>query len=581
MTITEALQVAQRADAAGPKFQVKLACGITPLHLQTFLIAHLQQRLPGRKVVATSGLYGDLAGTIENVANGSGDLPDCLAVVLEWSDLDQRLGFRSSGAWSTAALSDILSSARTMLARIADAVSRIPAGVRMAFTLPSLPLPPMFHTSGWQVSEEELILQRDLLAMASQLAHGMRAVIVNTQRLAERSPAGKRFDLKSDLLTGLPYTLPHADEVAAALALALLPPAPKKGIISDLDDTLWSGIVGEVGPDGVSWDLATHHQLHGLYQNTLASLSENGVLVGIASKNDAAVVQKAFKRPDLLISTDRIFPFEVHWDAKSGSVSRILNTWNIAADSVIFVDDSPMELAEVAAAHPGIECICFPKADYAAGLEMLRRLRDLCGKERISKEDTIRLDSIRRSAEFQQQTAGDGAPEEFLRQLDARISFDFDCGSDSRTLELINKTNQFNLNGIRLTEADWQKRLAQPGAFVAGLSYEDKFGMLGTISIIQGRQQENVLYVSTWVMSCRAFARRIEHRCLEVLFERYQTNRMEFDFAATAKNGPVQDFLTAILGVRPDPPVGIARPQFQAMCPPLYHMVRELEENRK
>jgi predicted enzyme involved in methoxymalonyl-ACP biosynthesis len=314
VTITEALRVAQRTQA-GPKFQVKLACGFTPLHLQTLLTGHLQQCLPGRKVVVASGLYGDLAGSIENVVSGYGDPPDCLAVVLEWQDLDPRLGFRASGSWSAVAMSDILSNSQAMLARISDALSRASTGRRVALVLPTLPLPPLFHTSGWQTSEEEMILRRDVLAMASELARGMHVVIVNEQRLAEQSPAANRLDLKSDLLTGLPYTIPHADQVAAALTLAILPPAPKKGIISDLDETLWNGIVGEVGPHGVSWDLAGHHQLHGLYQKTLSSLSEIGVLVGIASKNDPAVVQKTFERPDMLISTERIFPFEVHWDA--------------------------------------------------------------------------------------------------------------------------------------------------------------------------------------------------------------------------------------------------------------------------
>jgi FkbH-like protein len=585
VTITKALQIAQRVPATSPKFLVKLACGFTPLHLQTFLTAHLQERVSDRKVSILPGLYGDLAGTLESLSNGDGDAPDALAVVLEWMDLDPRLGFRNSGAWSTVAVADIVSSARAMLQRIAGALSRVPAGVRIAVLLPSLPLPPLFHTSGWQASEEELTLQRDLLAMAAELAHGMRVVVVNGQRLSESSPAAGRFDLKSDLLTGLPYTLPHADEVAAALTVALQPPAPKKAIISDLDDTRWNGIVGEVGAEGVAWDLAGHAQLHGLYQKTLASLSENGVLVGIASKNDPAVVKKAFERTDLLISSDRIFPFEVHWEAKSGSVSRILQTWNIGADSVIFVDDSPMELAEVAAAHPGIECILFPKNDYAAGLALLRRLRDLCGKERISKEDTLRLDSIRRSAEFQQQSSGGSASEEFLRQLNAALTFDFACGSDSRTLELINKTNQFNLNGVRLTEADWQKRLAQPGAFVVGISYEDKFGMLGTIAVVQGvvipdtagagGEEGAVLQVATWVMSCRAFARRIEHRVIEVLFEHYQASRIEFEFIATPKNGPVQDFLTAIQESGLSSPVRITRQQFQTKCPSLYHTVYE------
>ena len=92
-------------------------------------------------------------------------------------------------------------------------------------------------------------LQADLLRFAAELAQDGRVAIVNAQRLAEESPAAERLDLKSDLYTGLPYTMQHADELAAQLALALVPPAPKKGIISDLDDTLWSGIVGEVGPE--------------------------------------------------------------------------------------------------------------------------------------------------------------------------------------------------------------------------------------------------------------------------------------------------------------------------------------------
>jgi predicted enzyme involved in methoxymalonyl-ACP biosynthesis len=111
---------------------------------------------------------------------------------------------------------------------------------------------------------------------------------------------------------------------------------------------------------------------------------------------------------------------------------------------------------------------------------------------------------------------------------------------------------------------------------VAGLSYEDKFGMLGTIAVIQGFERQDALHISTWVMSCRAFARRIEHRCLAVLFDRYQANYIEFDFAATAKNGPVQDFLTAILGRSPCPPVRIACQQFQTVCPSLYQTVREV-----
>jgi HAD superfamily phosphatase (TIGR01681 family) len=153
--------------------------------------------------------------------------------------------------------------------------------------------------------------------------------VVNLARLAEESPAGQRRDLKSDLNVGFPYSLAHADAVALALSRLLCPPVPKKGLITDLDDTLWSGIVGEVGPQGVHWDLDRHSHIHALYQSLLTSLSDSGVLLAVASKNDPDIVHKAFEREDLLLERERIFPMEVHWNAKSTSVSRILIVrWN-------------------------------------------------------------------------------------------------------------------------------------------------------------------------------------------------------------------------------------------------------------
>jgi len=287
-------------------------------------------------------------------------------------------------------------------------------------------------------------------------------------------------------------------------------------------------------------------------------------------------VHQAFERPDLLLRSDQVFPIEVHWNAKSGSAARILETWNIAADSVIFVDDSPMELAEVAAAHPGIECVLFPKNDYAAGLAMLRHLRDRCGKERVSKDDALRLESIRRSAAFREQTAGGAAPESFLQSINAVVTFDFGAGSEPRVFELVNKTNQFNLNGRRYTEADWHKLLSAPGAVLAAVSYEDKYGPLGTIAVLAGRVDGSCLHVETWVMSCRAFARRIEHQALKMLFDGTGTTEMRFSFTPTARNGPTRDFFTGLLGKEPQSEFRLTRSQFEQKCPALYHEVREM-----
>jgi FkbH-like protein len=574
VTITEALRITQSVPRDARPFAVTLACGFTPLHLQTFLAAHLQQVLPDRKVTIASGLYGNLAGTLESLSDASP--PEGVVIVLEWPDLDARLDYRSAGSWGLAAASDIVSSARTMLHRIAAGLARIPSGPRLALSLPTLPLPPLFHTPGWQASQAELALQADVLRFAADIAAEGRIAVVSGQRLGEESPAAARLDLKSDLYTGLPYTLAHAERLAAQLALTLVPPAPKKGIISDLDDTLWGGIVGEVGPEAVCWDLAGQAHLHGLYQKLLSSLADSGTLIGIASKNDPAVVAKAFERKDLLLRPEQVFPVEVNWNAKSVNAARILKTWNIAADSVIFVDDSPMELAEVAAAHPGIECVQFPKNDYPAALAMLRHLRDRCGKERVSKDDTLRLESIRQGAAFREQAAGGAAPESFLQQIEAVVTFDFAAAGEARVLELVNKTNQFNLNGRRYTEPDWRKLLASPGAVLAAVSYEDKFGPLGTIAVVAGRLDGRTLMVDIWVMSCRAFARRIEHQTLKMLFETTGADEIEFRFTSTAKNGPLREFFATLLDCEPPADFRLDRSQFEKKCPPLYHEVREM-----
>jgi FkbH-like protein len=572
MTFTEALKILQKADKNAPLYRVAFACGFTPLHVETLLAGYLQKSLPARRVTITPGMFGDVAGTIEGLREGSAD---CVAVALEWADLDARLDYRSAGSWGVETPGDIVDEAGRMLARIAAAIARKPAGIKVTVSLPTLPLPPVFHTPGWQAGAQELLLQRHVLDFATQVATSGHAVVVNGRRLDEVSPIESRFDLKANLLTGLPYTMRHAVEVAALLAANLLPASPKKGIVTDLDDTLWSGIVGEVGADGVQWDLASHQQFHGLYQKLLNQLSEQGVLVAVASKNDPALVERAFARADLLLKPERVFPMEVHWNAKSGSVARILKTWNIGADSVIFIDDSPMELAEVKAAHPEVECIAFPKQDLAAGFSLLRRLRDLCGKERIGADDKLRLESIRRNADFQQESDGGSGPEEFLKQVCATVTLDFESADDARVLELVNKTNQFNLNGARFTESDWRRLSTESGAVVATVSYQDKFGPLGKVAVLGGQTKNGVLHVTTWVMSCRAFARRIEHQCLQVLFERYGVDEMEFQFAPTAKNGPLQDFFAALLGSKPDGPFRIGREQFAGCCPALYHNVEQ------
>jgi FkbH-like protein len=575
MRITDALKIVNGAPKDAKPFEVTLACGFTPLHLQTLLAAHLQQALPDRRVTISTGLYGDLAGTIEGLKEGVGNN---LAIAVEWADLDPRLGHRSPVVWDRKTLQDIVSSVPRALARLANSIRAVPTGT-VVLSTPTLPFPPLFHTPSWMLSDAEVVLNKAVAEFVAEMAaHGI--AIVNSSTLREISAPATRYDLRSDLIFGLPYSLDHADKLALCLSRLLSPPIPKKAIITDLDETLWSGIVGEIGPEKISWDLDGRAGIHALYQSFLASLAEHGILVGVASKNDPKVVEQAFERPDLLLRKEHVFPMEVHWNAKSGSVERILRVWNVLADAVVFVDDSPTELAEVAAAHPEIECILYPGKDYAAGQQMLARLRNLFGKQRLSAEDSLRVDSIRQTARFQE-AAGEANLEGFLKEARAMVRFDFSGSKeDLRALELVNKTNQFNLNGARYTESDWTSELLRADTRLIVTSYEDRFGRLGKIAVILGHLGDSVLSIRTWVMSCRAFGRRIEYQCLKTCFERYGVSEIDFDFLATPKNGPIQEFLTQILGEMPASNAKLTREQFERVCPALYHSVGEFADVR-
>ena len=571
MKTSEALDIIRAAPRDGKAFEVTLACGFTPLHLETFLTAYLQRRLPERLVKVSKGLYGDLPATVDRLRGAEAQN---VVIAIEWADLDPRLGYRASAVWDSGTLPDILSFVRTIVARLIESLEQVSASTKLVVSLPTLPLPHVFHTHGWQIGEAE----SQLLQIAAELGQRLTRAgisVVNATRLAEESVPAQRYDFKSDLYLGLPYTVNHASILASALAQLLCPAPAKKGIITDLDDTLWAGLVGEVGADGVRWDLNSHSGPHGAYQMLLASLAESGVLVGVASKNNSDIVQAAFQRSDILLPQDRVFPMEVHWNAKSSSIERILRTWNISADAVVFVDDSAMELAEVAAAHPGIECIQFDGKDYAAVYQVLRRIRDLFGRPKISAEDQIRLASIRQTASFQE-AASEATPEHFLKQTQAVVHIDVNVPTkDSRALELVNKTNQFNLNGVRYTESDWALELSQENNELMVIDYKDRFGLLGKIAVMLGHVDGDTLRLKTWVMSCRAFGRRIEHLCLRTCFERYQVGRVEFDYMSTNKNGPLREFLTFILGREPEGQTVVTREQFEQVCPALYQTIME------
>jgi FkbH-like protein len=568
MKLSEALGILKDAREKARVHRVVLVCGFTPLHLKTFLAAHLQSAMADARIEIVTGVYGDIAGALSEVPAGSE-----LVVVLEWPDLDPRLGFRRLGGWGPESTADIAASVRARLAFLAGRLSVVAESSSATLCLPSTPLPPFACAPGWLLNADTLTLRGELNEFALDLLR-RSSVRVLESNLMPPTGGAESFDFKSELQSGFPYTLSHASRLAATISRALVRQQPKKGLITDLDDTLWSGLLGEVGIEGVAWTLEREAQVHGIYQQLLNGLAGAGTLLAVASKNDPGLVKEALARLDLAIDKKYLYPIEVSWGAKSEAVRKILACWNIGASDVVFIDDSPMELAEVKSAFPDMECILFNSADYGYSHELFFRLQDLFGKLRISAEDRLRLSSIKGQERLRDERGQAKSDDEFLQELGAtltvRFSRDF---AESRPLELVNKTNQFNLNGIRFDPAGWKQLSNDPERYLVLVDYKDKFGPLGVIAVATGVRSDGALKVDAWVMSCRAFSRRIEYGMLAAMFANLAVDRVEFQFSPTERNAPMQEYLGKVVGPNAESGMRVSKADFHQACPPLHHTV--------
>jgi len=205
---------------------------------------------------------------------------------------------------------------------------------------------------------------------------------------------------------------------------------------------------------------------------------------------------------------------------------------------------------------------------------LIGTLRDLFGKAIVSGEDRLRAASLRAGAELAFARSNAGSQEGFLLALNSKIEASFaKAPFDARALDLINKTNQFNLNGRRVAESEWRRRLDANDTFLLTVLYADKFGPLGKIGVAYGRVAADELSIEGWVLSCRAFSRRIEHAMLQVLLDHFGVGRVSLTFATTERNGPMADFLASLKLDTRSVIISVCRKEFAAHCPRLYHKI--------
>ena len=208
MNLLDALElVKQPISEPASDRELFLGCGFTPLHLKTFLAANLRLCFPKDRIEIGTGLYGDLVGSLERLRPTGGLL---VCAVVEWADLDPRLGIRSLGGWRSADIPNIVESARQQSERLSDIIRRLADKAPIYVSIPTLPLPPIFTTRGGQAHHYECQLREIVASLATSLSLQSRVRLVSSCRLDELSPLGGRFDVKAEVTTGFPYSLEHA-----------------------------------------------------------------------------------------------------------------------------------------------------------------------------------------------------------------------------------------------------------------------------------------------------------------------------------------------------------------------------------
>ncbi|MEO8888174.1 MAG: HAD-IIIC family phosphatase [Jatrophihabitantaceae bacterium] len=318
-----------------------------------------------------------------------------------------------------------------------------------------------------------------------------------------------------DVVKALVYKQPYTSEFwhflgsnLGDIVLREQRPTPKC-IVLDCDNTLWGGVVGEDGVGGIELGSTFPGSAFLGFQKVLKSLKDRGVLLAISSKNNPQVVADVFaQHDDMVLKAEDIAVWRVNWNPKSQSLQEIAAELNIGIDSLVMIDDSDYELAEIANAAPEAGRLQVP--DEAGLLPDLIASSGLFRNMKVSAEDLARTDMIRQEA-GRKQAAAAMTRDEFLASLDLVVDY-VEVGEEhvGRVAQLTNKTNQFNLTTIRRSEADIRGLIADQEYLVRAMRVGDKFGDYGLVGVAILHATGDAWEIDTFLMSCRVLSRGVE-----------------------------------------------------------------------
>ena len=329
----------------------------------------------------------------------------------------------------------------------------------------------------------------------------------------------------------------------------------KKCLVLDLDNTLWGGVIGDDGLDGVRLGHGTAvGEAHLALQKYAKQLNERGVILAVCSKNEWSIVEEMFDRhPEMWLRRPDIAAFAVNWGDKAENLRTIASQLNIGLDSLVFVDDNAAERARVRESLPMVAVPELPEdpAQYVRAIVQGGYFEATA----LTEEDRSRSAQYAANSEREALRGAAGTMGDFLQGLAMSVVYGPVRAVDLlRAEQLINKTNQFNTTTRRLSSAELADWVAEPAAMALQFRLLDRFGDNGLVSVMLFRQAEDdALELASWVMSCRVFGRGLEREAMNIAVEIARGRGIHVfvaDYVPTPKNAVIKD-LFGELGFRP------------------------------
>jgi FkbH-like protein len=318
----------------------------------------------------------------------------------------------------------------------------------------------------------------------------------------------------------------------------------KKCLVLDLDGVLWGGVVGEDGLSGIELGGSPRGEAFQGFQRYVKSLGQRGIVLAVCSKNNEEDAKLPFREhPEMILSFEDISVFVANWNSKDENLRRIANELNLGLDSLVLADDSPTERAWVRRQLPQVEVPELPEDPslYIRALDEQMYFEALT----LTDEDRQRTQGYRGNFQRQILQASSSNVEEFLAGLEMQVDLrPFDEANLPRIVQLINKTNQFNLTTRRRSDVEVRNLMARPACYTQSMRLRDRFGDYGLTGLLIALPEGEGLRIDTWLMSCRVLGRQVERVMLAALLRHSVEARVRYvigEYVPTAKNAQTRD----------------------------------------